>query len=108
MRAGGTVLFDTRDQFSAISAANGVSPNTDRLRAIRKASRHLVTIGAWSEERHVQAEAEILDTVVAAQKQAETFGTLHSGSKPSARDMFEDVYAELPPHLRRQRQEVGV
>jgi len=34
MRAGGTVLFDTRDQFSAISAANGVSPNTDRLRAI--------------------------------------------------------------------------
>ncbi|MBX9458536.1 MAG: DUF4159 domain-containing protein [Rhizobium sp.] len=34
MRAGGTVLFDTRDQFSAISAASGVSPNTDRLRAI--------------------------------------------------------------------------
>ena len=34
MRAGGTVLFDTRDQFSAISAASGVSANTDRLRAI--------------------------------------------------------------------------
>ncbi|MGV3550057.1 DUF4159 domain-containing protein [Rhizobium sp.] len=34
MRAGGTVLFDTRDQFSAISAPSGVSPNTDRLRAI--------------------------------------------------------------------------
>ena len=34
MRAGGTVLFDTRDQFSSISAMSGVSPNTDRLRAI--------------------------------------------------------------------------
>lgn len=34
MRAGGTVLFDTRDQFSAISATGSVSPNTERLRAI--------------------------------------------------------------------------
>ena len=69
---------------------------------------HLIAIGAWSEERHVQTEAEILDTVIDAQKEAESFGTLHSGGKPSARDIFEDVYAELPPHLRRQRQESGV
>ena len=34
MRAGGTVLFDTRDQFSSISATGSVSPNTERLRAI--------------------------------------------------------------------------
>jgi hypothetical protein len=34
MRAGGTVLFDTRDQFSSITATSGVSPNTERLRAI--------------------------------------------------------------------------
>jgi hypothetical protein len=34
MRSGGTVLFDTRDQFSAISSSGGVSPNTDRLREI--------------------------------------------------------------------------
>ena len=46
--------------------------------------------------------------VVAAQKEAESFGTLHAGGKPSSRDMFEDVYAELPPHLRRQRQQIGV
>jgi hypothetical protein len=32
--------------------------------------------------------------VIAAQKEAESFGTLHAGGKPSARDMFEDVYAE--------------
>jgi hypothetical protein len=34
MRAGGTVLFDTKDQFSAMSATGSVSPNTERLRAI--------------------------------------------------------------------------
>ncbi len=69
---------------------------------------HLIKIGVWSEERHKQMEAEILDTVIAAQKEAENYGTLHSGGKPSMRDMFEDVYAEMPPHLRRQRQQAGV
>jgi 2-oxoisovalerate dehydrogenase E1 component alpha subunit len=69
---------------------------------------HLIVRGVWSEERHKQAEAEILDTVVAAQKEAESYGTLHAGAKPSARDMFEGVYAEMPPHLRRQRQQAGV
>jgi 2-oxoisovalerate dehydrogenase E1 component alpha subunit len=69
---------------------------------------HLILRGAWSEARHKQAEAEILDTVVTAQKEAETHGTLHAGGKPSVRDMFEGVYAEMPPHLRRQRQQAGV
>lgn len=62
----------------------------------------------WSEERHTQAEAEVLDTVITAQKKAESHGTLHAGGQPSVRDMFEDVYAQMPPHLRRQRQEAGV
>jgi 2-oxoisovalerate dehydrogenase E1 component alpha subunit len=69
---------------------------------------HLIVRGVWSEERHRQAEAEILDTVIAAQREAEQYGTLHSGGKPSVRDMFEGVYATMPPHLRRQRQEAGV
>ncbi len=69
---------------------------------------HLIAKGAWSEERHKQAEAEIRDAVVAAQKEAEKHGTLHSGGKPSTRDMFEGVYATMPPHLRRQRQKAGV
>jgi len=69
---------------------------------------HLIRRGVWSEERHRQAEAEVMDTVVAAQKEAEAHGTLHAGGKPSVRDMFEGVYAEMPPHLRRQRQKAGV
>jgi 2-oxoisovalerate dehydrogenase E1 component alpha subunit len=69
---------------------------------------HLIKRGFWTEARHVQAEAEILATVIAAQKEAESHGTLHSGPKPSARDMFEGVYEEMPPHLRRQRQQAGI
>ncbi len=69
---------------------------------------HLIRRGVWSEERHKQAEAEVMDTVIAAQKEAERHGTLHAGGKPSVRDMFEGVYAEMPPHLRRQRQKAGV
>jgi hypothetical protein len=34
MRAGGTVLFDTQDQASAVTAIGGVGPNTQRLREI--------------------------------------------------------------------------
>jgi 2-oxoisovalerate dehydrogenase E1 component alpha subunit len=69
---------------------------------------HLIVRGVWSEDRHKQSEAEILDTVIAAQKEAERHGTMHSVNKPSARDMFEGVYAQMPPHLRRQRQKAGV
>jgi 2-oxoisovalerate dehydrogenase E1 component alpha subunit len=69
---------------------------------------HLVRRGAWSEDRHRQAEAEIMDAVIAAQKEAESHGTLHTGPKPSARDIFEGLYAVMPPHLRRQRQQAGV
>ena len=69
---------------------------------------HLIVRGVWSEERHKQAEAEILSEVIAAQKEAESHGTLHSGPHPSARDVFEGVYEQTPPHLRRQRQQAGI
>jgi len=46
--------------------------------------------------------------VIAAQKEAESYGTLATGPLPSAALMFEDVYAAMPEHLRRQRQQLGV
>lgn len=102
-RAGG---HSTSDDPSAYrSQDEGVAwPLGDPIDRLKK---HLIKIGAWSEERHVQAEAEALDTVIAAQKQAEAIGTLGSGKPPSPRDMFEGVYEEMPPHLIRQRQEAG-
>ena len=75
---------------------------------VLRLKNHLIQRGAWSEERHRQAEAEILSEVIAVQKEAESHGTLHSGPHPSARDMFEGVFEKMPPHLRRQRQQAGV
>jgi 2-oxoisovalerate dehydrogenase E1 component alpha subunit len=75
---------------------------------VLRLKHHLIRLGAWSEERHKQAEAEVLASVIEVQKEAERHGTLHSGPHPSARDMFEGVYEEMLPHQRRQRQQAGV
>ncbi|MEM1199225.1 MAG: 3-methyl-2-oxobutanoate dehydrogenase (2-methylpropanoyl-transferring) subunit alpha [Pseudomonadota bacterium] len=74
---------------------------------IARLKQHLIVRGEWSEERHKQAEAEILDQVIECQKKAEAVGTLTRGKVPSPRDMFEGVYETMPAHLIRQRQEAG-
>jgi len=40
--------------------------------------------------------------------EAEELGTMNSGPRLSASHMFANVYAEMPPHLREQRQELGI
>ena len=88
----------TEDEIRCLAARRSGDPAEEPP----DAARRLV------EERHRQTEAEILDTVMAAQREAESHGTLHAGGRPSMRDMFEGVYAKMPPHLRRQRQAAGV
>lgn len=75
---------------------------------IARLKRHMIGLGIWSEEQHEATHKALEAEVLAAQKQAESHGTLIDGRVPSAASMFEDVYAELPEHLRRQRQELGV
>jgi 2-oxoisovalerate dehydrogenase E1 component alpha subunit len=75
---------------------------------INRLKAHLVGLGAWSEQEHEQVRLELEAEVLAAQKEAESHGTLLDGHIPSAATIFEDVYAEMPAHLRRQRQELGV
>jgi len=70
--------------------------------------RHLTKRGLWSDEEHAATETALEAEIIAAQKEAESFGTLANGRVPSAASMFEDVYKEMPEHLRRQRQELGV
>jgi 2-oxoisovalerate dehydrogenase E1 component alpha subunit len=53
-------------------------------------------------------ETAIAEEVRATQKEAETYGTLGSGKTASVKTMFEDVYKDMPWHIRRQRQEMGV
>jgi 2-oxoisovalerate dehydrogenase E1 component alpha subunit len=74
---------------------------------VERLKLHLVQLGEWSDERHVQARAELEEEVGAAAREARASGTLHSGPKPSPAAMFDDVYKVMPPHLREQRQELG-
>jgi 2-oxoisovalerate dehydrogenase E1 component alpha subunit len=50
---------------------------------------------------------EVDDEVVAAQQEAESYGTLASGHVHDVSTMFDDVYEDLPAHLARQRAELG-
>ena len=75
---------------------------------VERLKNHLIARGVWSDQRHAQYRAEVEAEVLAAQREAEAHGTLHSGGKPSVRDMFEGVYREMPPHLVRQRRQAGV
>jgi 2-oxoisovalerate dehydrogenase E1 component alpha subunit len=75
---------------------------------IDRLKQHLVLSGLWSDEEHGRLQATLEQEVIAAQKEAESYGTLASGTAVSAAAMFDDVYKELPDHLRRQRQQLGV
>ncbi|MBN3818438.1 3-methyl-2-oxobutanoate dehydrogenase (2-methylpropanoyl-transferring) subunit alpha [Paraburkholderia sp. Se-20369] len=74
---------------------------------IARFKRHLIAKGIWSDSAHDALTAELEAEVIAAQKEAEKFGSLADERIPSPASMFDDVYKELPSHLRRQRQELG-
>ena len=75
---------------------------------IARLKQHLIRIGEWSEEQHQDAQKVLEQKVAAAQKEAEKSGTLADGHTRSAAEMFEDVYKDMPEHLKRQRQELGI
>ena len=75
---------------------------------IERLKKHLIVIGEWSEGQHEAAHKELEAQIIAAQKEAESYGTLLDGRVPSAATMFDDVYKDMPEHLRRQRQQMGV
>ena len=74
---------------------------------IERLRSHLVGLGEWSEERHVQLQAELTEAVRGAAREAEAVGTLGT-SKPSVREMFEDVFKEPDWRVVEQRRELGI
>jgi 2-oxoisovalerate dehydrogenase E1 component alpha subunit len=74
---------------------------------IARLAKHLIHIGEWSTEQLEAVEKAAVEEVRAAGREAEAIGTLGQ-SRPSVKEMFEDVYKEPDWRLRRQRQEVGV
>ena len=69
---------------------------------IARLKQHLIGIGAWSDAEHETMRAQLEAQVVEAMKEAERYGTLLDGHIPPLATMFEDVYKEMPPHLRDQ------
>ncbi|WP_323120844.1 3-methyl-2-oxobutanoate dehydrogenase (2-methylpropanoyl-transferring) subunit alpha [Burkholderia alba] len=74
---------------------------------VARFKRHLIAKGIWSDRAHDDLTAELEAEVLAAQKEAERYGTLVDERIPSPATIFDDVYKEMPDHLRRQRQELG-
>ena len=73
---------------------------------IARLKQHLISIGEWSEEQHRAAQEEAAETVRATGREAEKIGTLAEGAHPRS-SMFDDVYKDVPWHLRQQRDESG-
>ena len=70
---------------------------------VERLKGHLISIGEWSEERHEALAKELDQHVTESWKEAVQYGTLNDGPRLNADLMFEDVFKELPAHLRLQR-----
>jgi len=75
---------------------------------IERLKGHLIKLGHWDEAKHDALVEELTVEVKAAVKEAESFGTLNKGPMPGADEMFDHVFKEMPEHLRKQRQEMGM
>jgi len=71
---------------------------------VERLKQHLIVLGEWSEERHKSLTEELDAHVAAAWKEALSYGTMNDGPRLDRDLMFEDVFKEIPEHLRRQRE----
>ena len=67
---------------------------------IERWRRYLETRGLWSQSLHEQYSKEITAEIMDALAHVEKVGT------PPVESMFDDVFAEVPPHLQEQRAEL--
>jgi 2-oxoisovalerate dehydrogenase E1 component alpha subunit len=67
---------------------------------------HLIKLGIWSDEQHAALEEEMKTVVSEAWKEAVTFGTMIEPPFLDVHLMFEDVFKEMPEHLKKQQEEL--
>ncbi|TCM21756.1 2-oxoisovalerate dehydrogenase E1 component alpha subunit [Novosphingobium sp. PhB165] len=72
---------------------------------IMRLKKHLIALGEWSEEQHVEMDRDAAEQVKAATKEAEKNGILGHGMHHPFHTMFEDVFEELPWHLEEQAEQ---
>jgi len=73
---------------------------------IDRLTQHLCQLGHWSSERQQDLEKRFQEKVSATYKEAESNGSLAEGPYAPCESLVEDVYKNLPAHLRRQREEL--
>ncbi len=73
---------------------------------VERLKRHLIGLKEWSEERHAQLGAELEEQVGAANAEAQRHGVHGNGPHHDLKTVFEDVYKDMPWHLREQQQEL--
>lgn len=73
---------------------------------IERLKHHMIVRGDWSDDKHGDLVADVEREIATAAKEAESYGTLLDGRVASAKSIFEDVYKEMPAHLRRQREQL--
>ena len=102
-RAEGHSTSDDPSAYRPSTEANAwpLGDPVERLKA------HLIALGEWDDERHTTLEQEAAAAVRDAQRDAEKKGTLATASidfPQDVRTMFNDVFEELPWHLKEQQQ----
>ena len=112
---GATVI----ELFTYRASAHSTSDDPTKYRAAGEEARwplgdpidrlktHLIRLGEWSEGQHQELEKALTQEVTAAAREAEGYGTLGDGLTHSPSTMFEDVFKEMPWHLREQPQQLG-
>lgn len=69
---------------------------------IARLKNHLIGEGVWDDERQAAMDLELAEMVKAAGKEAEKNGILGHGMHQPFETMFEDVFEEMPWHLKEQ------
>ena len=72
---------------------------------IERLKQHLIAMDVWSEDQHRRLEEEV-ETLISEQwKESVSYGSL-SDAPTDPDSLFDDVFKELPDHLRRQREQL--
>ena len=95
----------TSDDPSAYRSADEAShwPLGDPIARLK---RYCIAIGIWDEDRHAAMDRELAEMVRDAAREAEKNGILGHGLHHPMESMFEDVFGEMPWHLREQQQKM--
>jgi len=72
---------------------------------VKRLRDHLIALGEWDEDRHASMDRECAEQVKEVTKEAEKNGILGHGLHQPFRTMFEDVFEELPWHLKEQAEQ---